>query len=132
MKNYVIDLLIRKLEDYEGEKVDTLDIAYKLLEEYNIDGSITYNVFEAQKWIKGNFNYMYDFLNNYREKYGDEALSYLALDIFNNSEKAMVIICLDIADDTMKNLDIVKNNDEIILNKENINIIKRELEKERD
>lgn len=132
MKNYVIDLLINKLNDYKDEKVDTLDISYKLLEEYNIDGSITYNVFKAQKWIKDNFNYMYDFLNNYREKYSDEALGYLALDIFNNSEKAMVIICLDIADDIMKNLDIVKNNDEIILNDENIKIIEKELEKERD
>ena len=132
MKNYVIDLLINKLNEYKDEKVDTLGIAYKLLEEYNLDGSITYSVFKAQKWIKDNFNYMYDFLNNYREKYGDEALSYLALDIFNNSEKEMVIICLDIADDIMKNLDVVKNNDEIMLNDENINIIKSELEKERD
>ena len=134
MNDYIIDLLVRKLEDYEDMSIYGCDMAYTLLEQYNIDGSITYNTYKAKKWLKENVEEIGDFLENYKFNFGDEALSQLALDIFNSPEKAMVIICLEKAYEIMASLEFIKENwnNEIVLTKENINIIKSELEKERD
>lgn len=130
MTNYVIDLLVRKLEDYEDTKVYACDLAYTLLEQYNVDGSITYNTFNAIEWLKNNIRDIYDFLPTIKFEYGDEFYAKLCIDILENPEKAMVIICLEKANEIMVNLDFIKENwdNEIVLNKENINIIKKELE----
>lgn len=133
MKTYVIDLLLRKLEDYEDNTVYVCDLAYTLLEEYNVNGSITYNVYEAQEWLKEHYGETYEFLENYRDDYGLEAVGCLAIDIFNNSEKAMTIICLELADDIVSSLDYIQNNwdNEITLDKKTIEIIRKELEEKR-
>ena len=129
MNNYIIDLLIRKLEDYEDTKVYACDLAYTLLEQYNVDCTITYSTYKAKEWLKVNVEEIGEFLENYKFNFGDEALSQLALDIFNSPEKAMVIICLEKANDILSSLDFINDNwdNEIVLNSENINIIKKEL-----
>lgn len=130
MTNYVIDLLVKKLEDYEDTKVYACDMAYTLLEQYDVDGSITYNTFNAIEWLKDNIQDIYDFLPTIKFEYGDEFYAKLCIDILENPEKAMVIICLEKANEIMANLKFINDNwnNEIVLNKENINIIKKELE----
>lgn len=129
MTNYVINLLVRKLEDYEDTKVYACDMAYTLLEQYDVDGSITYNTFNAIEWLKNNIQDIYDFLPTIKFEYGDEFYAKLCIDILENPEKAMVIICLEIANEIMANLKFINDNwnNEIVLNKENINVIKKEL-----
>ena len=46
-KNLVIEELKQKLEDYEGADIYGCDMAYTLLEQYNIDGSYTYNTYSS-------------------------------------------------------------------------------------
>lgn len=130
MKNYIIDLLIRKLEDYEDMSIYGCDMAYTLLEQYNVDGSITCNTFNAIEWLKDNIQDIYDFLQTIKFTYDDEFYAKLCIDILESPEKAMVIICLEKAYEIMANLKFINDNwnNEIVLNKENINIIKRELE----
>ena len=134
MKNYVIDLLIRELEDYKGEKIAGYEFAYKLLEQYNVDESVTYSIYDAQNWLKAHYGDMYEFLSNYRSNYGDEALTYLTLDIFGHSERAMTTICLEVANDIMSSLDYIQDNwdNEITLDKKTIEVIKKELEEQRE
>lgn len=130
MKNYVIDLLVRKLEDYEDMFIYGCDMAYTLLEEYNINGSITYSTYKAEEWLKDNIQDIYDFLPTIKFEYGDEFYAKLCIDILENPEKAMTIICLEKANDILSSLKFINDNwnNKIVLNKENINIIKKELE----
>lgn len=129
MKNYVIDLLVRKLEDYEDTKVYACDLAYTLLESYNVDCTITYSTYKAKEWLKENCEEIGEFLEDYKFNFGDEALSQLALDIFNSPEKAMVIICLEKANEILSSLDFINDNwdNETTLDKKTIEIIKKEL-----
>lgn len=129
MKNYTIDLLLRKLENYKDNTVYACDLAYTLLDEYNIDGSITYNTYEAQEWLKEHYDEMYSFLENYKYNFGIEEVGRLAMDIFNNPEKAMTIIVIETASELMPHLKFIEDNwyNEITLNKQNIEIIKKQL-----
>ena len=129
MNDYVIDLLVSKLEDYEDMSIYGCDMSYTLLEQYNIDGSITYNTCEAIEWLKNNIRDIYDFLPTLKFMYDDEFYTKLCIDILENPEKAMTIICLEKAYEIMSSLEFINDNwdNEIVLNKENINIIKKEL-----
>lgn len=49
---YCKDFIIDKLPDYEGQTVCGCDLAYKLTEEINVDGSATYSTYEAKEYIK--------------------------------------------------------------------------------
>ena len=129
MKNYVIDLLLNELENYEGAKVYACELAYTLLECYNIDGSITYSSYDAKEWIRENYNDIGAFLENYNLYMGSDSLSNLAIDIFTNPEKAMVIIVYEVAMDILSELKFIKDNwdNEINLNTKNISKIEKGL-----
>lgn len=49
MNDYIIDLLLRKLEDYEDMSIYGCAMSYTLLESYNVDGSITYSTYKAKE-----------------------------------------------------------------------------------
>ena len=129
MKNYVIDLLLNELENYEDTKVYACELAYTLLEGYNIDGSITYNTYDAKEWIKENYDDIGEFLENYGFCVGNDNLSSLAIDIFTNPEKAMVIIVYEVATNILSKLKFIEDNwnNEIILNTKNISKIEKGL-----
>lgn len=134
MKNYVIDLLIKKLEDYEDNKIYVGDLAYTLLEQYNIDGSITYSTYNANEWIRKNIYDIYDYLPTIKFNFGDNFYASLCMDLLDNSEKAMVIIVIEKANDILCNLDYIQDNwdTEITLDKKTIEIIKKELEEQKE
>lgn len=134
MKNYVIDLLIENLENYEDMSIYGCEMAYTLLEEYNVDGTVLYNTHSTTEWLKDNMQDIYDFLPTIKFSYDDEFYARLCIDILDNPEKAMVIICLEKAREILSSLKFINDNwdNKIVLNKENINIIKSELERERD
>lgn len=134
MKNYVIDLLIENLENYEDMSIYGCEMAYTLLEEYNVDGTVLYNTHSTTEWLKDNMQDIYDFLPTIKFSYDDEFYARLCIDILDSPEKAMVIICLEKAREILSSLKFINDNwdNKIVLNKENINIIKSELERERD
>lgn len=49
---YVKAFILDRLEDYKGQKEYACDLAYKLCETINIDGSATYSAYEAKQYIK--------------------------------------------------------------------------------
>ena len=134
MTNYVIDLLVRKLADYEDTKGYACDLAYTLLEEYNVDGTVLYNTYSTTEWLKDNIQDIYDFLPTIKFTYDDEFYANLCIDILDSPEKAMTIICLEKANEILSSLDFIKENwdNEIILDKKTIKIIKEELEKQKE
>ena len=67
LKNWVIDVITEKLSEYEGVKCYGSDIAYQILEEYNIDGSYTYSAYEAVEWVKTYFEDLGEAVEHYEE-----------------------------------------------------------------
>lgn len=134
MNNYVKNLLIENLENYEDEVIRIPDLALKVLEGYNIDGSITYNTYEAEKWLKDNYDDVAKAICEFDFTFDPELAQKLALEVFTKPERAMTKICLFVADNLVTSLDYVNKNwdKEVRLTKEVIEIIKKELEKESD
>ena len=123
IKNEVIEKLIAKLDDYKSNAVYASDLAYTLFEEYNVDCSITYSTYEAKQWIISNF----DDLSEIVDEIQNEGLE--IPDIFNEPEKFMVIIYLEVANYLLGQCQIIDDNwnNKLILNNNIIKIIKKEL-----
>ena len=126
IKNEVIKKLIVKLDDYKDTTVYASDLAYTLFEEYNVDGSITYSIYEAKKWISSNF----DDLSEIVDEIQYEGLE--VPNIFNEPEKFMVIIYLEVANYLLDQCQIIADNwnNKLILNNNIIKIIKKELKEQ--
>lgn len=123
IKNEVIDKLIEEMENYKDNKVYACDLAYTLFEEYNIDGSITYNTYEAKEWIKNNF----DDLGEIVEEIQANGLE--VPNVFDSPEAFMVVIYLEVASYLMAQCKFIDEhwNDTIILNDVNISTITKQL-----
>ena len=130
IKNDVIDLLIDNLYNYEGSNVYGCDLAYTLFEGYNVDGSITYSTYKATEWIKNHFNELGEIVDEIKFQLGSENIP----NIFDEPEKFMVIIYLEVASYLCGRCELIdKNwNNEIKLNTKTIETIKKQLEKLKD
>lgn len=120
------DLLKDLLEEYEGSSVYGCDLGFTLLERYNVDGTYTYSTSEAEKWIKKNFEDIGEIYENLEAKIG-------ALSIpnpFKEPEAFQVCVMLEEADYMLLRCGFIdKNwNEEITLDKENIEKIFKELD----
>lgn len=124
MKNEIIKDLIDQLDGYEGSSIYGCDMAYTLFEGYNVDGSVTYNTYQASEW-----------LNKYRTDVGyeiqeleDEGLP--TANPFLEPEKLMVQVYLKVADDVLSQCELIEENwnDKLELTKENIKKLTEELE----
>lgn len=134
MKNYVIDLLLEELENYEDVEVYASELAYTLLESYNMDGSITYNTYEAKEWIKENYDDIYDYTEEISFKFGEEIKNKIYFEALENPEKFMVIICIEKAQEILGQLKTIDKNwdDKILLDKKMIETLKKELEEAKE
>ena len=128
IKNEVIEKLIEEMENYKDTEVYACDLAYTLLEEYNIDGTITYSTYEAKKWIKNNFDDLGEIVEE-RQANGLEVPN-----IFDRPEAFMVTIYLEVASYLMAQCKFIDEhwNNIIVLTTKNIEIIKKQLEELRD
>ena len=123
IKNEVIDKLIEEMENYKDTKVYACDLAYTLFEGYNIDGSITYNTYEAKKWIKNNFDDLGEIVEEI------QANDLEVPNVFDRPEAFMVVIYLEVASYLMAQCKFIDEhwNDTIILNDVNISTITKQL-----
>lgn len=124
IKDFVIDVLKDKLSEYEGNHLYGGELDFYLLQQYNIDGSYTYNTYEAKQWIQEHF---YELGNIVREM-TEEGLP--PCNVFENPEAFQVQIMLFIAGYLLGQCETVTSfwDDEIILEKNIIDKIKEELE----
>lgn len=125
MKNEVIKELIDRLYDYEGVSEYGCDLAYKLLESYNYDGTMTYSTAEAKKWIQ---NYFDEIGEVYEKLKGQGIID--NVNPFDEPEKFQVIIFMEASSYLIGKCNFIEKNwnNEITLNKKNIATIKKQLE----
>lgn len=94
----VVERIIDKLDDYDLQE-DAFETACLLFEAENIDGSITYNTYEAERWICKYFSNLRDVVEEYNEVYG-EGLG--LLNPFTNPEGFMVQIIMFVTETIIK------------------------------
>ena len=120
---YVKDLLLDELENHYDITQYGCDIAYQLLESYNIDGTITYSTYKAKEWLKEYFDNLDEVVEEYHFQTGE------LLNPFENVERFMVIIVMEIAQGLLSRTNFINDNwnDEITLDKNTIKTITSEL-----
>ena len=123
IKEFVADVLMDKLDEYEGTSSYGADLAYDLLQQYNVDGSYTYSTYEAKQWIASWF----DELGEIVEEMTEEGL--VPCNVFDNPEAFQVQIMLYVAGQLLGQCDTVNEfwNDKQELTEEIIAKIKEEL-----
>ena len=130
IKNEIIEDLKGKLYDYEGLSCYSCDLAYTLFEAYNYDGTITYSTNESIKWIKQNFENLGEIIEEIKLSIGVENIP----NVFGEPEKFQVIIYLEVASYLMSQCQLINDkwNDKITLDKKTIEIIKKQLEEQKE
>ena len=83
--------IISKLSDYSGASSYGCDLAYKLFEGENANGSVFCNTYRTKEYIKNNFDLFGDFLEYYQSNFGE------TLNPFTEPEKCHVIFLLEAA-----------------------------------
>ena len=71
IENEVKSYLIDKLNDYKGWIYYASDLAYKLTEGENVNGSVYCNAYKTKELIKDNFNLFGDFVRYYENELGE-------------------------------------------------------------
>mgnify|MGYP001851513589 CR=1 FL=1 len=128
MKNFnelTVKLLGEELENYEGENITACELAWTLTQGYNVDGTITYNTQESINLI---FKYWWDIADIYNEYLGQ--LGQCEINIFERPEAFLTLMFIENAEILMSNCEIIESNwnENIELNRENIDTIKKQLE----
>ena len=123
IKEFVADVLMDKLDEYEGTSSYGADLAFYLLQQYNVDGSYTYSTYEAKQWVQEHFDELADIVNDMTEE------GIPPCNVFDNPECFMVQIMLYVAGELLGQCDTVNEfwNEEQELTKEIIAKIKEEL-----
>ena len=130
IKNNVIDELIEQLYNYENQTYLGCDLGYQLLEGYNIDGVYFYNNYKANEYIKEHFEDLGEIVEEIKFQLGSEFIP----NIFDEPDKFIVVIYLEVASHLMSQCEFIDTNwnNTIDLTTKNIEIIKNQLEKLRD
>lgn len=128
-KNLVINELIKQLSDYEDCNVYGCEIAYTLLERYNIDGTYTYSTNESRQLIKKYFEDFGEIVEDYKINYGE-----FNVNPFEEPEKFIVIMMLEKANEILAKCEYIDNNwnEEIELTEEVVKILKEQLKEQKN
>lgn len=129
MKHDIILRIIDKLYDYEDAKTYGADLSYMLFESENVDGTFTYDRRKAKEWIKQNFDEIGEVWEELKFQFGVDYLN--DYNLFEDPEKFMVLIVLEVASYILGQCKTVQDNwnNEMTLTKENIKKIEKELKK---
>lgn len=126
IKEEVKEILKDKLDEYEDTTVYGCDLAYKLSESENCDGSYTYSSYKAKQWIKDNFEDLGEIVEEMEFQMGKDSIP----NVFNNPENFQVVVLIEVACSLLSRCDVIDEhwNDRIELDEEHISIIKEQLE----
>lgn len=124
-EDLVKDLIKSRLYDYEGNSIYSCDLAYQLFEGENVDGSFTYSTYWSKELVKKYWDDFNEIYENYIWNVGKEN----SINVLDEPEKFVVVMLLEQAQDILSKLEFIDTNwnDEIELNKKNINTIINEL-----
>lgn len=125
LKKEIREEMINKLKEMEGLQVYGSDLGYKIFEDANIDGSFTYSTYDSLQWIKKYFDDITEIVEDLRFSIEDEYIP----NVFEKPEAFQVVVMLEVSSELIGQCPFIDKNwdDEIELNKKNINIIIEEL-----
>ena len=120
--------MIDKLEGMEGRDGNVSDLAFTLFEGENIDGSMTYSTYKAEKWIAEHFHDLAEVVEDMEVDWG------ITLNPFSAPENFMVQVVLFLAEQLVYTSDYLRRGrdeeecDCITYDAETIALIRREWE----
>jgi len=129
LRDYIITETIDNLKELEGLEVYGADLAYKIFERANVDGSYTYSTYKAQQWIKSYFDELGEVVDNIEMNLGKDSIP----NVFDNPEGFQVVILLEGASYLIGQCKTVEEfwNEEKTLTKRLINKICKELREQK-
>ena len=126
LQKWIIEEMIEHLQEMEGQVVYGCDLAFKLFENENVNGSYTCSSYEASKWIKDNWFDLCEVVEEYEYEFGEYPDN-----CWINPERFQVQIILYMASSLVAKSDYINKhwNEEIEFTKEVIYIIAKEWHK---
>ena len=100
MKSQIID----RLNDYKGGIYYGCDLAYKLFEGENANGSVFCNTYKTVEFIKANFELFGELVEYYQDNFSE------TLNPFTEPEKAHVILLLEASQSILSKCDFIDRN----------------------
>lgn len=134
IKDFVKSEIIRKLEDFENyicdDSVYACDLAYKLFENENIDGSFFYDTVQAKQWITEHFDDLSEIIEELQFQFDKDFCNKIILDFFNNPDCFIVVVVLEVASCLLGQCKYIDENwnDKITLTNDVIDIICQQLD----
>lgn len=133
VKDFVKSAIIYRLEDfsinnnydYECTQVYACDLAYKLFEDENINGSFFYDTVQAKNWIKEHFDDLSEIVEELQTYFDEDFYNKILLDFFKNPDCFIVVIVLEVASYLLGQCKYINENwnDKIILTNDIIDTI---------
>lgn len=122
-KDWITEKISSALDDYTDESVYGADLAYKLFEGENIDGSVTYSTYAAKEFIKDHWDDAGEIAQYLKENLD------MTINPFDEPEKFHVVMLLQGAQEILNESEYISDNwnNEIDLTSENIKMIKDEI-----
>lgn len=127
IKEYVINQLIDKLNDYEDIEEYGCDLAHKLYEDENADGAIFYSTYESKEWIKEHFEDLDEIIEELNFQFDSDYMA--KFNPFNEPDRFVLIIVTEVASYLLGCCKTIENNwnNKFKLTKNKINKIIKEL-----
>ena len=123
IENEIKSYLIDKLNDYKGGTYYASELAYKLTEGENINGSVYCNAYETKELIKNNFDLFGDFVRYYENEFGE------TLNPLLEPEKAHVCFSIESCSQILQSCKFINDNwdNKIELTYKNINTLTKQI-----
>jgi len=96
--------IIERLNDYKGGTYCGCDLAYKLFEGENTNGSVFCNTYKTVEFIKANFELFGELVEYYQDNFSE------TLNPFTEPEKAHVILLLEASQSILSKCDFIERN----------------------
>jgi hypothetical protein len=96
--------IIERLNDYKGGTYYGCDLAYKLFEGENANGSVFCNTYKTVEFIKANFELFGELVEYYQDNFSE------TLNPFTEPEKAHVILLLEASQSILSKCDFIERN----------------------
>lgn len=99
IKEFVKEEIIDKLENLKGfeEQHYMCDLSYTLFESENMNGAYFCSNYTAKKWVNKNFEHIGEIAEEIKFQFDAEYANKILLDIFDNPDRFIVVIVLEVA-----------------------------------
>ena len=123
IENEIKVYLIDKLSDYKGGNYYACDLAYKLTEGENANGSVYCNAYETKELIKDNFYLFSSFVRYYKQEFNE------TLNPLLEPEKAHVCFLIESCNQILQNCEFIRTNrdNKIELTDKNIKTLTKQI-----